>query len=143
VLCPASQPDRSGSLDKLANGRFEQRGDLNDLEEAIGFYRQALELFPVSHPDRLGSLAGKLANALFDRWVRKGDYNDLEEAIGLYQRTLDLFPVSHPHRSGCFGGLADALFRRFGHRGDLNDLEEALDSTDRRWGWNSIIKPGT
>jgi len=58
---------RSQSLNNLAialQTRFEQGGQQNDLDDSISMHRQALELRPLSHPDRSQSF-NNLANALW------------------------------------------------------------------------------
>jgi hypothetical protein len=66
TLHPPGHPDRSSSLNNLANAlqtRFEQLGRVEDLEDAISSHREALTLRPPGHPDRSSSL-NNLANAL-------------------------------------------------------------------------------
>jgi hypothetical protein len=47
-------------------GRFEELGNIEDLQEAITYYREALALCPPDHPDRSTSL-NDLANTIFAR----------------------------------------------------------------------------
>ena len=61
TLCPLGHPDRSSSLLELAyahHTRFEQLGRTEDLEDAISFLREALNLrySPLGHPDHSMSL---------------------------------------------------------------------------------------
>ena len=51
--------------------RFKQLGGMEDLEEAITCYRQALSLFPQGNPDRSYSLSD-LAGALLTRFEQLG-----------------------------------------------------------------------
>jgi Na+-translocating ferredoxin:NAD+ oxidoreductase RNF subunit RnfB len=70
TLCPPGHPNRSISLNNLANAlstRFEQSGRMEDLEDAISSHREALTLCPPGHPDRSSSL-NNLANALSTRF---------------------------------------------------------------------------
>ncbi|KAJ7834472.1 hypothetical protein B0H14DRAFT_2590895 [Mycena olivaceomarginata] len=112
-LRPGSHPDRSSSLNNLANAlstRFRQTGQLADLEESIAFHRQALELRPGSHPDQSSSL-NDLANALSTRFR---------------QTALELRPGSQPGQSNSLDNLAYALFMRFEQTGQWADLEESI-----------------
>jgi hypothetical protein len=52
-LRPSGHPNRSVSLDNLANTfqmRFEQSGQLGDLNQVVMLYKQALELHPAAIP---------------------------------------------------------------------------------------------
>jgi hypothetical protein len=127
-LEPAPHPDRSGSLNNLANALqtcFKRRGASNDLDEAISLHREALLLRPAPHPDRSTSL-NNLANALQTRFTQRGASNDLDEAISLHREALLLWPAPHPDRSTSLNNLANALQTRFEQRGASNDLDEAI-----------------
>jgi len=108
--------------------RFKHKGNEKDLEEAITFYREALHLQPLDHPDRSSTLS-KLANALSHRFDYKGNEKDLEEAIILLREALHLLPLGHPKRSSSLNSIAATLSTRFLHQGKLGnckDLEEAI-----------------
>ncbi|KAJ7021504.1 hypothetical protein C8F04DRAFT_266660 [Mycena alexandri] len=116
------------SLDNLATAlwtRFQQTGQLADLEESIAFHQRALELRPGSHPNRSSSL-NNLANALRTRFEQTGQREDLEESIAFHQQALELRPGSHPDRSNSLNNLANALQTRFEQTGQLADLEESI-----------------
>ncbi|KAJ7016823.1 hypothetical protein C8F04DRAFT_1406555 [Mycena alexandri] len=140
-LTPDSHPDElrtlinhgnsvqtSNSLSRLALAlwtRFEQTGQLTDLEESIAFDRQALELRPGSHPDQSGSL-NNLANVLETRFEQTGQLADLDESIALHREALELRPGSHRNQSSSLNNLANALATRFKQTGQLADLEESI-----------------
>ncbi|KAJ7927660.1 CHAT domain-containing protein [Mycena leptocephala] len=120
-LFPGSHPNRSRSLNNLANAlwkRYEHTSQLADLEGSIGFHREALELRPGSNPNRSGSL-NNLASALETRFEQTGQLADLEESIGFHREALDLRPGSHPNRSNSLSNLAN-------HTGLLADLEGSI-----------------
>jgi tetratricopeptide (TPR) repeat protein len=73
---------------------------MRDLEEAISMYREALELRPSSHPDRLDSLHN-LGDALSARHRRTGIMADLEEAISLHREALELRLPPHQTAQVC------------------------------------------
>jgi len=82
------------SLNNLAislRDRFEQRGVLSDLDEAIDLHRAALSLCPPGHPDKSMSL-NNLASSLHDRFKQRNVLSDLDEAFTLYAR---LSHISH------------------------------------------------
>jgi hypothetical protein len=66
--------------------RFEQTGQLADLEESIGFHEEALELSPGSLPNRSGSL-NNLANVPWMVFEQMG--------IGFHQEALALRSEAH------------------------------------------------
>ncbi|KZP02933.1 hypothetical protein FIBSPDRAFT_808230, partial [Athelia psychrophila] len=151
-LHPTWHPDHSSSLNNLANAlatRFQNTGQMVDLEEALAHHRDALELRPPGHPDRPGSL-NNLANALNirfqntgqmtdleeaimhhrdaleTRFTHKGQTVDLEEAITHHRDALELRPPGHPDRFMSLNNLANALQIRFENTGQMVDLEEAI-----------------
>ncbi|KAJ6553714.1 hypothetical protein DFH09DRAFT_1366096 [Mycena vulgaris] len=127
-LCPPLHLQRPESLNSYANAlisRFEQQGDMDDLEQSIRCHREALELRPLLHPNRSSSL-NNLASALLTRFEQTGQLADLEESIAFHRQALELFPGSHPNRSGSLNNLATALSRRFEQTGQLADLEESI-----------------
>ncbi|KAG1852139.1 hypothetical protein DFJ58DRAFT_728689 [Suillus subalutaceus] len=96
ALRPVGHPDRSLSLNNLANGlctRFKHRGHEKDLDDAIG---RSLSL-------------NNLAEDLSSRFEHQGNDQDLDEAIVLHREALALLPVGHPHRSMSLNNLAKGL----------------------------------
>lgn len=98
---------------------------MNDLEEAILRYREALKLLSASHPVRSGSL-NNLASALSSRFEQGGQAADLDEAIKLHREALTLRPAPHLDRSASLNNLAAVLSTRFKQKGQMEDLEEAI-----------------
>ena len=128
MLRPALHSRRSDSLSNLASAlftRFEQVGQLVDLEEAISLFMESLMLRPASHPRRSDSLTN-LASAIKTRFEQTGQLVDLDEAISLHRESLVLCPAPHPHRSASLSNLASAVLTRFDQTGQLVDLEEAI-----------------
>ncbi len=65
-VIPPDHPDCAARLTSLGNTlemRFEQSGELPDLEEAIRLLRQAAQVIPPDHPDR-ADIKASLATAL-------------------------------------------------------------------------------
>jgi hypothetical protein len=60
--------------------RSEAENRPSDFEESVALHRQALELRPALHPDRLISL-NDLGNALDLQFQKKGQPSDLVESI--------------------------------------------------------------
>ena len=83
TVCPPGHPDRSYSLNNIANAvltRYQQLGRMEDLEEVITYHREALTLRPPGHPHRSDSLHN-LAIAVLTRYRQLGRMEDLEEVI--------------------------------------------------------------
>jgi len=62
---------------------------MDDLEDAISSYREALTLRPPGHPNRSNSLMN-LANALFTRFKQSSRMEDLEDAITYHHQAYVL-----------------------------------------------------
>ena len=115
VLRPPGHPDRSMTLDGLANRlttRYNLLGGVDDLNEAILLSRNALALRPRGHPDLFMSL-NNLAVRLATRYDLLGGVDDLNEAILLSRKALALRPRGHPDRSTSLNNLAVHLATRY------------------------------
>jgi len=128
---PDSLQSESESLDNLAGTlweRFEQEGEIRDLEEAISLYRQVLEHRPPQNPLRPNSL-NNLSKVLLRRWSDYG-YNprDVDEAILLPKQALEIQSPTHDHPSlsESLNNLALALWTRFRQGGQPLDLDKAI-----------------
>ena len=82
-----SDGDLLNNLASALSTRFEQKGQLPDLEESVALYRQALVLLPAAHPDPSASL-NKLASALSTQFEQKGQLADLEDSVAFYQEAF-------------------------------------------------------
>ena len=83
---------------------------IEQLDEAIGLQREALEWSPPHHIYRVSNLA-YLALFLVTHYDEAGATESLEESIKLYQQALALIPDGHQDRRKCIQGLADAVSR--------------------------------
>ncbi|KAJ7202326.1 CHAT domain-containing protein [Mycena pura] len=127
-LQPGSDPDRADSLSSLADllhDRFTARGDIADLDSAVGFHREVLYLRPVPHPDRDVSLHN-LASALQERFLVTGVAVDLDTSIKMNQECLRLRQPGHPSRGLSLRHLGGSLRERFQQRGVTADLDNAI-----------------
>ncbi|KAG1842525.1 CHAT domain-containing protein [Suillus subalutaceus] len=133
-------------LSVILRTRFDRRGNEEDLDQAIAFQVEALDLHPVGHTDRSSSL-NNLAFLLSSRFEHlrqrqrlgsgyrtsegsagfvPGNEEDLDQAIALQMEALALHPVSHIDRSSSLNNLAMQLSSRFEHRGNDEDLDQAI-----------------
>jgi len=76
--------------------RFQQSGELSDLDEAISLHRDVLELLSTGHPDRSTSF-NNLASLLTTRFHQSGEREDVDEAISLQRDAFELLPEGHPN----------------------------------------------
>ncbi|KAH8105727.1 TPR-like protein [Phellopilus nigrolimitatus] len=121
----ACRPAPPGILAAAAFTRFKQTSRMDDLEQCITLYRDALELHPPGHPSRSASL-NKLAETVRTRFKQTGRMEDLEESIVLSRDALNLCPHEHPDRSTCVDNLANGLLIQFMQAGRMEDLEQSI-----------------
>jgi tetratricopeptide (TPR) repeat protein len=125
---PPGHPDRSFSLCSIGialSTRYEQLGDMKDLEKAIASHQQALDLDPPGHPHHSLSL-DNLGSTLMTRYEQLAEMKDLEQAIVCHQQALDLHPPGHPGHSVSLNSLGFALHARYGQLGGIKDWEQSI-----------------
>ncbi|KAJ6496864.1 CHAT domain-containing protein [Mycena vulgaris] len=100
--------------------RYQNEGNLTDLQIAVKNLQEAVGLTPEGNPERAGRLQS-LARAFGNRYRRFGDLKDLEAAMLADQEAVQLTPEAHLERPGRLQSLAQRL-------GNLSDLEAALQA---------------
>ena len=116
------------SLSNLAanlSSRYEQLGDIDDLNKALVLDREALSLCPPGHRHRPMSL-NSLAVNLSARYEELREIDDLNEAIVFGRQALSLCPSGHPNRSMFLSNLAVHLSSRHKQLGEIDNLNEAI-----------------
>ncbi|KAF8119819.1 CHAT domain-containing protein [Boletus edulis] len=136
---------RSSSVALLK--RFEQYGDLADLQQAIGHLQTLIRSVPVWDDGYRAGL-GNLGVALFRlnnlgisfraRFDRLGELRDVEDAISTHRDAVDaisthrdavvLTPHGHPDKLGGLSSLGNSFRARFLCLGVLSDLEDAIST---------------
>ncbi|KAF7972472.1 hypothetical protein HWV62_17892 [Athelia sp. TMB] len=119
---------RSTSLNNLAVDlliRFDQLGQMVDLDQSIIYSRGALELRPPGHPGRPTTL-DNLASALRIRYEQSGPMTDLEQAIICHREVLGSRPQGHPRRYATLNDISLALQNCYNHSGQMADVEQAI-----------------
>ncbi|KAG1759636.1 hypothetical protein EDD22DRAFT_1051990 [Suillus occidentalis] len=106
--CPASHPDHAAALTNFAWARLKGyiRNHLQDIDNTISLFRDALALRPQHHPDRPSSLYN-LTEALTWRHNKKSTAADIRESAQLYHELLPLCPEGTYLRSIAAGAGAD------------------------------------
>ncbi|PBK97702.1 TPR-like protein [Armillaria gallica] len=118
---------RDDSLEnEIMKTHLANQWDINNLDEMVQDYRQALSLNPLGHPDRPSSLTG-LGDVLYVRFLQGGrQLQHLDESIKLHQEAIPLYDPEYPGLPDALSSLAVVYMARFGQRGDINDLDETI-----------------
>lgn len=106
---------RSRLLYDLANAlseRFNRGSQRSDLDEAVSFQRQALELRPTGHTNRFEFIMalGILLWQRLGQGAQANSPNDVDEAINLCTQATELIPLDDPRQSDCLKQRANAFF---------------------------------
>ncbi|KIK34593.1 hypothetical protein CY34DRAFT_785522, partial [Suillus luteus UH-Slu-Lm8-n1] len=99
---------------------------MDDLDESIQFFREAVSLCPEGHTDRVSYLNNLAVSLRFYRFKHQGNPNDLDEAISLHEEALCLCLVGHESRDSILDNLGGALVTRFNTRGAIDDITRAI-----------------
>jgi CHAT domain-containing protein len=111
--------------------RHAYTGELQDIDESIRSYRQAVKLIPLNVPDLPESL-NNLGSQLVKRYNHHGaDANDLESALNAFRIAVRLTPRGSPNEAGRISNLATALHERYTRRCKIRDLHEAIEMLER------------
>lgn len=132
---PPGSPLRIGRLDTLAVKLMERQsladrvkagGPLDDLDAAISFAAEAVDLTGTDDPRRADRLA-KLFPLLIARYSRTEDPSDLDGSIRVATESVDLTGLDDPQRPWRLSGLGHLLFGRHNWRTkDPEDLNESI-----------------
>ncbi|KDQ62183.1 hypothetical protein JAAARDRAFT_30084 [Jaapia argillacea MUCL 33604] len=106
--------------------RYHHAGMLEDLEDSIKHYNDALSIHTVGTDLHSSTLSG-LATARWNRFVRLGMSDDLTSAIALHTQVLTTRPAGHPDRPFSLANLAGALHSKAFEYGSMNDEEDSLN----------------
>ncbi|KAG9100021.1 hypothetical protein FRC06_004600 [Ceratobasidium sp. 370] len=101
-----------------------ERNQVADIDKAIAFQRQALQLAPDGHADLPRHLYN-LGKFLLHRYHRLKEISDLDEAISFLDRAIPRV-FDDLDRPGRLQTLSDAHVQRFNHLADFQDLELAI-----------------
>ncbi|KIJ31798.1 hypothetical protein M422DRAFT_266552 [Sphaerobolus stellatus SS14] len=133
---PDNHPDKASYLNNYGNSlhqRFELRGNITDLAQAITTHQEAVRLTPNEHPNQAPSL-NNLGNSLHSRYQRFGELEDLDNAIVYQQRAVDQAAGKVDQAAGkgdqaaFFNNLGNSFHRRFQHFGNFTDLERSISA---------------
>ncbi|KAG8940461.1 hypothetical protein FRC03_005464, partial [Tulasnella sp. 419] len=105
-----------------------EEGEIEHVEEAVSYCRQALAAYPSSDttPERI-RIMSRLGGSLLELYERKGSVHHLNEAIKwLRMAKLSLPPVEHRERCSILNSLAQCLVSRYEQKNKLEYLNEAI-----------------
>ncbi|KAF5343629.1 hypothetical protein D9758_015445 [Tetrapyrgos nigripes] len=140
-LTPDDHADKAAMLNNLGNAfetrltnlgnafscRFKRLGELGDIENAIHFKRQAVDLTPDGHADKAYKL-NNLGSAFSHRFERLGELADIENAIRFNCQAVDLTPDGHADKAAQLNNLGNAFESRFECLGELGDIKNAIST---------------
>ena len=106
--------------------RYDQTGDLNDLNAALGGWNDTLTA-ATNDIDRAAVLNNR-ASRLSDRYGQIGNVEDLDAAIVDMDDALRLTPPDHPIRPQTLNNRAGRLSDRYDRVGNIADLEASIAS---------------
>ncbi|KAG2019615.1 mucin-like protein 1 [Coprinopsis cinerea AmutBmut pab1-1] len=114
------------SLGQTLSSIFEDRNDMNALEESISLHRESLsDTSSLKCSEHVTSLVN-LGTALQWRFDRLGRSEDLDSAIQLYRQSLTLVADDDPEKPISIINLGNALCARFVRQSIVEDLDEAI-----------------
>jgi hypothetical protein len=119
------EPSVDTTLAAVLHDRFSAEGGLDDLDEAIARYREALARQIPTAPVYPAMLSN-LGLALQDCYLYRDDDAALEEAIALHERAVAACPPRSPDRAGYLGTLAAAVQLRFERDRRAADLSQVI-----------------
>jgi hypothetical protein len=122
-LTPDGHPNKPSRLTNLGNSlwsRFEQLGDLKDINTSVVVKENAVHLIPDGHPDK-PCLLNNFGNSLFRRFQQLGDVNDINKSVVVTEDAVQLTPDGHPDKPSFLTNLGNSLSSRFERLGNQQD----------------------
>jgi tetratricopeptide (TPR) repeat protein len=121
----SSEADGMGDTALFHLGRFQELGQLVDLDRAISLFVQLTE---DNHSNRLYWLP-KLAMSYSIRFGRFDQLSDLTKSISTLDEILPLCPNDYA-RAGSLNNLGHLLRKRFERLGALDDIERSISALE-------------
>ncbi|KAJ6564551.1 CHAT domain-containing protein [Mycena capillaripes] len=109
--------------------RFEQVGDMDDLNKSVSMIEDAVQLSPDGHPGK-PSILNNLGNSLLARFGRLGNLDDLNKSMLMGEDAVYLTPDGHPDKPLRLNNLGNSLCRRFQQLGNLDDFTKSMSVTE-------------
>ncbi|KAJ7648744.1 CHAT domain-containing protein [Mycena polygramma] len=136
----STNPWYLGHLGRALYDRFQQRGNLDDIHEAISVQRSVLNQTPDSHPN-MPDMLTNLANSLGARFKQLDSLDDLTEWIKKQEKAVHLTKDGHPEQPARLSNLGNSLVTRFDKLGQLEDLNTGISKHEEALRWSPDHHP--
>ncbi|KAG9122244.1 hypothetical protein FRC07_001471, partial [Ceratobasidium sp. 392] len=110
--------------------RYEQGGDLNNIDVAIECHKQVLLCLPAEREGWIGVL-NNIGQLHHTRFKATGNLSDLEYAISCTTQIISLTFDGHPNKPAYLNNLGVAYSSQFRSLGEHSDFDMALDCVSR------------
>ncbi|KAK4194022.1 CHAT domain-containing protein [Triangularia verruculosa] len=110
--------------------RYQQKGNEQDLNEAVRLGSRALEAIQRDHPYRT-TILNNLGHTLILQYEATGRREALDQAIQGAEEVLDLTAANHPCRPWALSELGSYLSHRYEGTGAPRDIDEAIRLTGK------------
>ncbi|KAJ7463982.1 TPR-like protein [Mycena latifolia] len=124
-------PTSAMYLSNLGNAlrkRFEQLGNVDDINQGRELCEAAVGMTPDGHPDMALRL-NNLGSCLLDRFEQLGELIDLNNSVSTFEAAVRLLPQGHSDMPSLLHNLGHSLLSRFEQLGDLTDLNESVSKS--------------
>ncbi|KAJ7303459.1 hypothetical protein DFH08DRAFT_986532 [Mycena albidolilacea] len=130
--------------------RFEQLGEVDDIDKALRAFKKVDELIPIHDPLKQSSVSHNLGKSFLRRFERLGRVEDVQHAVVAHERANELIPDDHPTKPVILNDLGQSLMRRFERFGNRDDIDRSIilsersiqitprDDPDRPWRLNGL-----
>ncbi|KAG9082075.1 hypothetical protein FRC07_014317, partial [Ceratobasidium sp. 392] len=119
-------PSYLSNLGASCSRRFEQQGDIADIDKTIICQARSVQLAPDGHPDMPGLLSN-LGSSWLCRFKRLGDLADIDKAIEHHTQSVQLTPHGHPEMPNRLNNLGASWLHRFEQLEYLSDINTAIE----------------
>ncbi|KAJ7454490.1 TPR-like protein [Mycena latifolia] len=129
-LTSDGDPEKSSRLITLGCSlleRFEQLGELADINQSVAMFKTMIECAPQEYPHK-AVLFNNLAQSLFRRFERLGDLTDIDQSVAMFDAAVGLTPDNNPDKPLKLSGLGASLAFRFERLGKIPDINQALST---------------
>ncbi|KAJ7893570.1 CHAT domain-containing protein, partial [Mycena leptocephala] len=125
-------PDSNSHKPQLLNNlgvsllkRFEQHGNLDDIERSITVLEDCVQRIPENHINKSGWLSN-LGNSIARRFQKLGNLKDLNKSLSVFENAVLLSPAYSSYKCALLCSFGTLLQDRFCRLGDLSDINKSV-----------------
>ena len=139
-------PDDAGYLAKLEilakklASRFARLGNPGDLDEAVAWMKQVLDLAPAGHSYHIGALSN-VGQLLTKRFKFRGDPSDLAQAIGYFETAVESCTPDQTFYVHLVANFCSVLLNRYQGFGEDADLDRIIEMGSFALSTSSVESP--